>query len=95
MKTLALTLIASIIIHVYSHIDSTQQVTLSCPARPEGITGPAGVPGKRGSKGESGSRGKIRCNISERRFDAVLRLFWLRVANLLFFPDDFNYSNST
>ena len=49
----------SFIIHVYSQIDSTQQVTLSCPARQEGNRGPTGVPGKRGSKGESGSRGKI------------------------------------
>ena len=72
MKLFALTLIASFVNHVYSHIDSTQQVTLSCPARPEGSRGPAGVPGKRGSKGESGSRGKIRCNVSETRFDAVL-----------------------
>ena len=64
MKFFALTLIASFIIHVYSHIDSTQQVTLSCPARPEGNRGPAGVPGKRGSKGEPGERGKIRSKIS-------------------------------
>ena len=60
MKSFQLTLIASFIIYVFCQIDSTQQVTLSCPARPEGNRGPAGVPGKRGSKGESGIRGKIR-----------------------------------
>ena len=64
MKTFGLALIASFIIHVYSHIESTQQVTLSCPATREGNRGPVGIPGKRGSKGELGSRGKIRCNIS-------------------------------
>ena len=35
MKILELTLIASFVLHVYSQLDSTQQVTLSCPARPE------------------------------------------------------------
>ena len=58
MKIFALTLIVSFIVHVYSQIDSTQKVTLSCPARPEENRGPAGVPGKRGSKGDLGSRGK-------------------------------------
>ena len=57
MKMFALILIDISIVHVYSQIDSTQQVTLSCPARPEGSRGPAGVPGKRGSKGDLGSRG--------------------------------------
>ena len=64
MKIFALTLIASSIVHVYSQIDSTQQVTLSCPARPEGSRGPAGVPGKRGSKGDLGSRGKNRLTVN-------------------------------
>ena len=64
MKIFALTLIASSIVHVYSRIDSTQQVTLSCPARPEGSRGPAGVPGKRGSKGDLGSRGKNRFTVN-------------------------------
>ena len=63
MKIFALNLIASFIIHVYSHIDSTQQVTLSCPIRPEANRGPAGVPGKRGNKGDLGGRGKIRSNV--------------------------------
>ena len=63
MKIFLLTLIASFIIHAYCQIDSTQQVTLSCPATPEGNRGPAGVPGKRGSKGKSGLRGKFRCNV--------------------------------
>ena len=58
MKIFALTLIVSFIVHVYSQIDSTQQETLSCPAKPEGSRGPAGVPGKPGSKGDLGSRGK-------------------------------------
>ena len=58
MKLFALNFILSLIVQVYSQTDSTQQVTLSCPARPEGNRGPTGVPGKRGSKGESGSRGK-------------------------------------
>ena len=73
MKTFPMILIASLIINVYCQIDSTQQVTLSCPARPEGNKGPAGVPGKRGSKGEAGSRGKIRYKIIYRHllFDAV------------------------
>ena len=65
MKIFALTLIASFIIHVCSQIDSAQQVTLSCPVRPEGNRGPAGVPGKRGSKGESGSSGKIWYSITK------------------------------
>ena len=89
MKTFALTLIASFVIHVYSHIDSTQQVTLSCPARPEINRGPAGVPGKRGSKGEPGSRGRIQCYVSETRFDAVLNPILVGGSKFAFFPDDF------
>ena len=58
MKLFALTLFVSLIISAYSQFDSTQQVTLSCPARLEEKRGPAGVPGKRGSKGETGSMGK-------------------------------------
>ena len=64
MKIFALTLIAISIVHVYSQIDSTHQVTLSCPARPEGNRGPAGVPGKRGSKGDLGNRGKNRLTVN-------------------------------
>ena len=63
MKIFALTLIASLIIHIYCQIESTHQVTLSCPARPEENRGPTGVPGKRGSKGNSGSRDKNRGNV--------------------------------
>ena len=59
MKVFALTLIASFIFQVYSQIDSTQQVTLSCPARQEGNRGPVGVPGKRGNKGDLGRKGKF------------------------------------
>ena len=59
MNVFALVLFASSIVYVYSQVDSTHQVTLSCPARPEGNSGPPGVPGKRGSKGDLGSRGKI------------------------------------
>ena len=62
MKVFALALIASSVVFVLSQIDSTQHVTLSCPAIPEGNRGPAGVPGKRGSKGDLGSRGKSRLN---------------------------------
>ena len=65
MKVFVMVLMASSIVHVYSQIGSTQQATLSCPARPEGNRGPAGVPGKRGSKGDLGSRGKIRPNSVE------------------------------
>ena len=59
MHVFVLVLIACSVVRVHSQIDSAQQVTLSCPARPEGSRGPAGVPGKRGSKGDLGSRGKI------------------------------------
>ena len=89
MKTFALTLIASFVIYVYSHIDSTQQVTLSCPARPEGNRGPTGVPGKRGSKGEPGSRGRIQCYVSETRFDVVLNPILVGGGKFAFFPDNF------
>ena len=61
MKIFTLTIIASWIIFVYSHTESTQQVTLSCPTRPEADRGPPGVPGKRGSKGEAGIRGECLC----------------------------------
>ena len=88
MQTFALTLIANFVIHVYSQIESSQQVTLSCPAKPEGSRGPTGVPGKRGIKGESGSRGKIRCNISERRFDALSKPFLFGGGQFASFPDD-------
>ena len=63
MKIFALNLIASFIIHVYCKMNSTQQVTMSCPARPEGNRGPAGVPGKKGNKGDLGSRGKTRFTV--------------------------------
>ena len=58
MNNFALALISCWIIYVYSQADSTQQVTLSCPANTEAKRGPAGVPGKRGSKGDNGSRGE-------------------------------------
>ena len=59
MHVFVLVLIASSVVQVHSQIDSAQQVTLSCPARPEESRGPAGVPGKRGGKGDLGSRGKV------------------------------------
>ena len=52
MKIFLLVIILSSLIIVYSHGDSNQQVTLSCPAISETTRGPPGVPGKRGSKGE-------------------------------------------
>ena len=56
MKFFALFVINScLVIHVCSHGEASQQVTLSCPASAETNRGPAGVPGKRGSKGEPGS----------------------------------------
>ena len=52
MKIFLLSIILSVLVIVYSHGDTNQQVTLSCPAIPETNRGPQGVPGKRGSKGK-------------------------------------------
>ena len=68
MKVFALALIASSVVFVQSQINSTQHVTLSCPAIPEGNRGPARVLGRRGSKGDLVSRCKSLLNAIQRRF---------------------------
>ena len=47
---------------VFSHSqpESTQQVTLSCPAPSENNRGPVGAPGKRGARGQRGTVGLLR-----------------------------------
>ena len=51
MNALLLFSLVSTLVLTCSHEDLTQQVTLSCPSRPEMDRGPPGVPGKRGAKG--------------------------------------------
>ena len=52
MKLLLVTVVANLLGFSYSHLETSQQVTLACPATPEGDRGPPGVPGKRGGKGK-------------------------------------------
>ena len=58
MNLFLVTVIASFVVATFSQDeDSSQQVVVSCPARPNVARGTPGVPGKRGTRGEIGAPG--------------------------------------